>query len=134
MTERKTVRVRDIMKSPVTTIEGIATVSEALRKMHDEKTAFLVVNKRHDNDEYGMLLVTDIARKVLARGRSPERVNVYEIMTKPVIAVRPDMEIHHCAQLFAQYDLVRAPVVENGEVIGGVSPFAMVVEGMYSQL
>jgi hypothetical protein len=30
-------------------------------------------------------MVADIAKKVLARNRSPERTNVYEIMSKPVI-------------------------------------------------
>jgi hypothetical protein len=43
------------------------------------------VDKRNDNDEYGMVLISDIAKLVLAKDRSPDRVNVYEIMAKPLI-------------------------------------------------
>lgn len=124
-------RVRDIMKPHVGTIDGIATVADALKKMKSLKTSVLIVNKRHDDDEFGMLTSGDIARHVLAKDRAPERVNVYEIMTKPVISVAPDMDIRYCSRLFANYDLVRAPVVENKQVIGMVSPNALVLDGLY---
>ncbi|WP_020159074.1 MULTISPECIES: CBS domain-containing protein [Methylobacter] len=124
-------RVRDIMKTQVGTIDGIATVSDALKKMKTLKTSVLIVNKRHDDDEFGMITSGDIARHVLAKDRAPERVNVYEIMTKPVLSVPPDMDIRYCSRLFANYNLVRAPVVENKEVIGMVSPNALVLDGLY---
>jgi len=125
------IRVKDVMKAQVGTIDGIATVAEALKKMKSLKTSVLIVNKRHDDDEYGMITSGDIARHVLAKDRAPGRVNVYEIMTKPVINVTPDMDIRYCSQLFAHYDLVRAPVIENKQVVGMVSPNALVLEGLY---
>jgi CBS domain-containing protein len=128
---RVIIRVRDIMKTDFGTIDGIATVSEALNKMKTLKTAVLIVNKRHDDDEYAMINCGDIARHVLAKDRAPERVNVYEIMTKPVISVHPDMDIRYCSRLFANYNLVRAPVVENKKVIGIVSPNSLVLDGLY---
>jgi CBS domain-containing protein len=124
-------RVRDIMKTEVGSIDGIATVADALKKMKSLKTSVLIVNKRHDDDEFGMITSGDIARHVLAKDRAPERVNVYEIMMKPVISVDPDMDIRYCSRLFAQYDLVRAPVVENQQVVGMVSPNALVLDGLY---
>jgi CBS domain-containing protein len=124
-------RVRDIMKTEVGSIDGIATVADALKKMKSLKTSVLIVNKRHDDDEFGMITSGDIARHVLAKDRAPERVNIYEIMMKPVISVDPDMDIRYCSRLFAQYDLVRAPVVENQQVVGMVSPNALVLDGLY---
>ncbi|MGJ0430950.1 CBS domain-containing protein [Methylobacter sp.] len=124
-------RVRDIMKTEVGTIDGIATVADALKKMKALRTSVLIVNKRHDDDEFGMITSGDIARHVLAKDRAPERINVYEIMAKPVISVSPDMDIRYCSRLFAQYDLVRAPVVENQQVVGMVSPNALVLDGLY---
>ncbi|MEF3075870.1 CBS domain-containing protein [Methylobacter sp. Wu1] len=124
-------RVRDIMKTEVGNIDGIATVADALKKMKALRTSVLIVNKRHDDDEFGMITSGDIARHVLAKDRAPERVNVYEIMAKPVISVSPDMDIRYCSRLFAQYDLVRAPVVENQQVVGMVSPNALVLDGLY---
>jgi CBS domain-containing protein len=132
MTDKKTiVRVRDVMKTDFGTIDGIATVSDALKKMKAMKTSVLVVNKRHEDDEYGLVTAGDIARHVLARDRAPDRVNVYEIMTKPVVSVHPDMDIRYCSRLFATYNLVRAPVVDGRNVVGTISPNALVLDGLY---
>lgn len=129
--QRLIIRVRDVMKTDFGTIDGIATVAEALKKMKTLKTSVLIVNKRHDDDEYGLINSGDIARHVLAKDRAPERVNVYEIMSKPVISVHPDMDIRYCSRLFADYNLVRAPVIENRKVIGMVSPNSLVLDGLF---
>ena len=128
---RIVIRVRDVMKADYGTIDGIATIEDALKKMKALKTSVLVVNKRHDDDEYGMITSGDIARHVLAKDRAPDRVNVYEVMSKPVISVHPDMDIRYCSRLFANYNLVRAPVIENNKIIGMVSPNSLVLDGMY---
>lgn len=125
------IRVKDVMKTDFGTIDGIATVADALKQMKALKTAVLIVNKRHEDDEYGMLTSGDIARHVLAKDRAPERVNVYEIMNKPVISVHPDMDIRYCSRIFADYNLVRAPVLENNKIVGMVSPNSLVLDGLY---
>ena len=125
------IRVKDVMKTDFGTIDGIATVADALKKMKALKTAVLIVNKRNEHDEYGMVTSGDIARHVLAKDRAPDRVNVYEIMSKPIISVHPDMDIRYCSRLFANYNLVRAPVLENNKVIGMVSPNSLVLDGLY---
>jgi CBS domain-containing protein len=128
------IRVKDVMKTDFGTIDGIATVADALKQMKTLKTAVLIVNKRNEDDEYGMLTSGDIARHVLAKDRAPDRVNVYEIMSKPVITVHPDMDIRYCSRLFANYNLVRAPVVENNKVVGMVSPNSLVLDGLYKSV
>lgn len=125
------IRVKDVMKTDFGMIDRTATIAEALITMKTLKTSVLVVNKRHDDDEYGMLNSGDIARHVLAKDRAPERVNVYEIMSKPVISVHPDMDIRYCSRLFADYNLVRAPVLENKTIIGMISPNSLVLDGLY---
>lgn len=130
MNDRKITRVRDVMKTQFDLIDGMTTVAEALNAMQHVETKALIVKKRHADDEYGMVLISDIARQVLAKDRSPERVNVYEIMAKPVISVDPGMDIRYCARLFERFDLSRAPVVENGEVVGIVSFTDMVLRGL----
>jgi predicted transcriptional regulator len=67
---------------------------------------------------------------VLARDRSPERVNVYEIMSKPVVGVNPAMDIRYCARLFEKFGLSMAPVIEQGKVVGLVSYNDLVLKGM----
>ncbi len=130
MSERKLIRVREVMRSEFYTVDGMATVDEALRIMKQSNAESLIVNKRHDEDEHALLLISDIARHVLAEDRAPERVNVYEIMAKPIIAVDPAMDIRYCARLFTRFDLSRAPVLENGKVIGFVSFTDLVLRGL----
>jgi len=122
------VRVRDVMKTQVDMVEGLTTVADALRMMKHVETKALIVNKRHDDDEYGIVLISDIARHVLARNRAPERVNVYEIMSKPVVSVDPGMDIRYCARLFDKFGLARAPVLEGGKIVGIVSYTDMVMK------
>ncbi len=75
-------------------------------------------------------MLSEIARHVLAKDRSPTRVNVYEIMLKPVITVSPQMDIRYCARLFDRFNILRAPVVENDDVIGIVGFSDIVLRGM----
>jgi signal-transduction protein with cAMP-binding, CBS, and nucleotidyltransferase domain len=130
MSNRTIVRVRDVMKADFDMIDGKLTVKDALQTMKHVDTKTLIVNKRHEDDEYGMVLLSDIAKQVLARDRSPERVNIYEIMSKPVLAVDPAMDVRYCARMFEQFGLSRAPVIEQGKVIGIVSFTDMVLKGV----
>jgi CBS domain-containing protein len=134
MTEHNIIRVQDVMKHEFDMVDGMTTVSEALRKMKYVETKCLLVDKRHDDDEYGMVLISDIAKQVLAKDRAPDRVNIYEIMSKPVINVDPAMDIRYCARLFEHFGLSRSPVVDGGRVVGVVSYTDMVLRGMCSNL
>lgn len=126
----KIIRVRDVMKSEVDVVEGMMTVTEALQSMKYPDTRTLIVNKRHDDDEYGVVMFRDMAKKVLARDHSPNRVNIYEIMSKPVISVHPDMDIRYCTRLFDRFGLSRAPVLKRQKIIGLVSYTDIVLKGL----
>ena len=89
MSEPELVRVRDVMKVDFDVVDGLATVADALRDMKHIDTKALMVRKRNDDDEYGIVELEDIATEVLARNRAPERVNIYEIMEKPIDRGRP---------------------------------------------
>ena len=130
MSERKVVRIREVMKTKFDMVEGMVTVAEALKTMKHVETKALIVNKRHDDDEFGMVLLSDIAGEVLAKDKAADRTNVYEIMVKPALTISPEMDIRYCARLFARFHLSRSPVVEGGKVIGIVSLTDMVLRGM----
>ena len=130
MTNEKWGRVRDCMKPGVTEVDGKMDVLSAMKVMKNVGATSLIVKRRDEDDEYGLLLFSDIAKKVIAVDRAPERVNVYEIMAKPVLTVRPDMHVRYCARLFENFGIGHAPVVENGEIIGIVSYYRLVLYGL----
>ncbi|MDQ6978970.1 MAG: CBS domain-containing protein [Mariprofundaceae bacterium] len=126
------VTVRDVMKNKFDLVSSKATVREALNTMRHVETKCLIVDKYDDGDEYGIVVIADIAKQVLAKNRCADRMSIYEIMTKPAITVHPDMDIRHASRLFAQVGLTRAPVVDAAtrEVIGIVSYTDMVMNGL----
>ena len=127
------IRVRDVMKFEVDVVDGMLTVTEALKSMKYPDTRTLIVDKRHEDDEYGVVMFRDMAKKVLARDHSPNRVNIYEIMSKPVISVHPDMDIRYCTRLFDRFGLSRAPVLEDHKIIGLVSYTDIVLNGLITE-
>ena len=126
--------VRDCMRNEVTEIDGTMDVLSALKVMKKVGATSLIVKRRNDQDEYGLLLFSDIAKQVLANDRAPERVNVYEIMAKPVLTVRPDMQVRYCARLFEDFGISHAPVVEGDKIVGIVSFYLLVLHGLTPDL
>jgi len=112
------VQSRDVMSDNYVTIDGMATVAEAIEAMRQHNTDVIIVDKRNEHDAFGILVLADIAKQVLAKDRSPERVNVYEIMAKPVVSLPPQMDVRYCARLFERFGLSYAPVIENEQVLG----------------
>jgi len=128
--KRKIIRVSDVMKTEIDIVNGMMTVSEALRSLKYPDTRTMIVDKRNKDDEYGVVMFRDVALRVLAPNLSPDRINIYEIMSKPVVAVDPQMDIRYCTRLFDSFGLSRAPVVENGGILGLVSYTDIVMKGM----
>ena len=130
MSENKVVRVSDLMVSGVRTIDGLATVNEAMTAMKQFGVSSLVVNRRHDDDELGVVTVTDIAREVIATNRSPDRVNVYEIMSKPVLTVRSRMQARYAARLLVHFGISRTLVVDEAGNPEGILTLRDMVMGL----
>ena len=80
----------------------------------------LIVERRHEQDAYGIVTETDIVYKVAAYGVDPKKVRVFEIMTKPCITVNPDLGVEYVARLFANTRIRRAPVIKD-KLLGIIS-------------
>ena len=113
MKTRPVLRVSDIMRTGIHAIDGLATVAEAMALMRRHRVSSLVVPRRDDDDELGLILVSDIARKVIAKDRAPERVNVYEVMSKPVLTLPSRMQARYAVRLLVRFGISRAVVVDH---------------------
>jgi predicted transcriptional regulator len=131
---KKIIRAREIMHQRFCRLDGLATVSEGLAGIRACNGDAVIVNKRNEGDEIGLVLLSDIAKKVMANDRACERVSLYEIMAKPVVSVRPEMDVRYCARLFHNFGLSTAPVLdESGEVMGIVSYRELVLDGLWPE-
>ena len=120
MSESAVIRVGDVMTPSIKTIGRMATIAEAIEAMREAGVSSLVVERRDKKDEYGLVAITDIAREVIAVERPVHRVNVYEVMTKPVMCVPVDMQTKYAVRLLVGFKLSRALVVDQSRVPVGI--------------
>jgi CBS domain-containing protein len=130
MSERKITTLADVMTHGVVTIEPTATVREAVRLLREHDTSSLIVERRDEHDEFGVVVVTDIARDVLGTGASPDRVNVYEIMSKPVLTLPVEMNVVYAVRVLVRFKINRVMVVDHDRTpVGIVTLRDMVLRG-----
>jgi len=133
MKNKRLVRVKDVMTDNYQLVDGLMMTDQALEKMKETGAGVLIVDKRNENDEYGIVLLSDIAREVLAVSRAPGRVNIYEIMSKPVVSVDPNMDIRYCARLFNTLGFSYAPVIKQGQLLGIIGYADMLLKGLLTE-
>jgi CBS domain-containing protein len=121
---------KDVMTKKVVLVDGMATAKEAVEIMRKEKVESLIVKKRHPQDVCGIVNVHDFIKGVIIPDKTSEEVNVFEIMTKPLISIPADMEVHYVANLMVNVGIRMAPVEENGEYIGVVSLSDLILDNL----
>lgn len=120
----RTKKAADLMHHGVESIDGSATVAEALKKMRDRKVSSLIVNRRDPNDAWGIITKKDIVTKVIDPGptrRNLSSTKVHEVMSKPLITVSPGLAIKYCVRVMARAGVTRAPVFDGKEIVGILS-------------
>ncbi len=114
-------KAKDIMTTDVVTISGDATVAEAVALMKSRGVRSLIVERRNEDDAYGIVTQRDVVYKVVAKGLDPSQVRVHEIMAKPLVVVNPNLDVKYVARLLANLGLSRAPVIGDHRLLGVVS-------------
>lgn len=113
--------VREVMTRDPERIEGLATVQQALDRMKARNISSLVVERRDAQDEFGLLLVADVAREVIGQSRPLSRTNVYEAATKPAPTVDAGMNIKYAIRQMARLGLSHCVVLQGRDLVGLVT-------------
>ena len=115
--------VADILKSKpddtVHTIGPAELVYEAMRLMTENHIGALVVIE--GGAIVGIVTERDYAQKMALRGRASRSTPVRDIMTSPVISVRPDQTSEDCMVLMGTHHMRHLPVLDEGKLVGMVS-------------
>jgi len=123
-------KARDIMTTEVVTVDGSASVAEAVRLMKEKGVRALIVERRSEDDAYGIVTQRDIVYSVMAERKDPTKVAVHEVMTKPLVVVNPNLDAVYVARLMAQKGLSRAPVIYEQKLQGVVSVTDLITKAM----
>jgi len=121
---------KDVMNKKVILVDGMVTAKDAVEIMRKEKVESLIIKKRHPQDACGIVNVHDFIKGVIIQDKTSDEVNLFEIMTKPVVSVPADMDVKYVASLLTNVGIRMAPVEENGEYIGIVSLSDLILENL----
>ena len=112
-----------ILKSkPEQAVHAVApstSVLEAVKLMAEKNIGALLVME--DQKIAGMVTERDYARKIILMARSSKETPVRDIMTSPVMYVRPDQTNEECMALMTDNRVRHLPVVDNGRLVGLIS-------------
>ena len=125
--ERFYIPVRDVMTAQTELVDGLATMREAVNQMKDKNIHALIVNKRDEKDDFGLITVNEIATEVIEPNRSLDRTAVYEFMIKPALTVHAEKNIRYAIRLLSRSGETRAIVTEDGHAVGFVTLADMVL-------
>lgn len=103
----------------VHTIGPDDTVFDAVRVMAEKEVGALVVTEH--GRVSGIVTERDYARKIALLGRASRVTRVREVMSAPVLCVRPEQSADECMALMTERRLRHLPVVRNGELLGLIS-------------
>ena len=113
-------KLRQIMTSQVIRIHPEETVAVAARMLTHYNVGILPVCG-NDGRLCGLVTDRDIVTRCLAAGKNPEETAVSDVMTRQIIAARPDTDASVAASLMGSKQIRRLPVMENGRLCGMVS-------------
>jgi CBS domain-containing protein len=104
-------KVEDIMVEGVLTVEADATVMKAVKIMNENEIGCLIVTRR--SKAVGIITERDLLKRVISKSKNPKKTKVREIMTKPLIAGHPDMDLEEATKLMFKMKIKKLPVVES---------------------
>jgi CBS domain-containing protein len=95
------------------------SVFDAIRQMAERNVGALVV--KDGEPVVGLVSERDYARKIVLLDRSSRDTAVREIMTSPVMYVRPAQTVEECMALMTDKRLRHLPVMDGGRLLGLIS-------------
>lgn len=130
-------RVEDVMRPNVVTIDIRYNARQAAKMMDYRSVSSLVVMSR--KKLAGILTEKDLVTRVVAKGRDPEKAKVGDIMTQPVVIVRPDASLESAIQVMLMQGIKKLPVLggEFGEDMVGIlslTDVAMLYPALYATM
>ncbi len=113
------VLVKDVMSTPVLTVDIKKTARDAGKLMRKHRKGFLVVTEK--NKPAGVISESDLIEEIVCKSAKADKIKLENFMHEPIIAVDPDDELLTASRKMKENNIHRLPVVAEGRVVGVVS-------------
>ncbi len=121
MSSEKITLVRDIMVTDVATISPLASLREALVLMRKRGVKSLPVEPKAPHDAWGIITYRNLLSTILAEDGDIDLINVYDVYSKPAVAVSPELSLQPVAAMMINHGFRRLLVLENNQLQGIIS-------------
>lgn len=117
---RSRMLVRDVMTSPVVTVNQDEPVDKVAQLMNKHHIGCVIVTTE-DEKPIGIITERDLAERVVAKDVRPSEVIAKEIMSAPLVTVHSEKTISEAAKRMSLRDIRRLAVMHRGELAGIIS-------------
>ena len=112
--------VRDVMSSPVITMDENGFSNQAAAAMEQNDVGAVIVTNK-SGQSIGIITERDLVLRVIAKNLKPDTVKAKEIMTTPLVNIEPEATISEAARRMNRLDIRRLGVFYKGNLVGIVS-------------
>jgi CBS domain-containing protein len=112
--------VKDIMSSPVVTLDEDET-SNKVANLMDENDLGCVIISNKTGKPVGIITERDLVIRVLAKNLVPDAIKAKEIMTSPLVTITPEATISEAARRMSRLDIRRLGVIYKDNLVGVIS-------------
>jgi CBS domain-containing protein len=112
--------VKDIMSSPVVTLDENATSNKVATLMNENDLGCVIITNKAGKP-VGIITERDLVIRVLAKNLVPGAVKAKEIATSPLVTILPDATISEAARRMSRLDIRRLGVVYKDNLVGVIS-------------
>jgi len=112
--------VKDIMSSPVVTLDEDET-SNKVANLMDENDLGCVIISNKAGQPVGIITERDLVIRVLAKNLVPDAIKAKEIMTSPLVTITPEATISEAARRMSRLDIRRLGVFYKDNLVGVIS-------------
>ena len=112
--------VKDVMTSPVITIDENGFVLEASKLMAENDLGCIIVTGKEEKP-LGILTEKDLVVRVLAKNAQASKIRVKDVMTSPLMTIEPDTTLSEAARKMSRLNIRRFGVLYKGNLVGILS-------------
>jgi len=112
--------VKDVMSSPVITVDEDATVDKAAQLMADGHIGGIIVTSK-DGKPLGIITELDFVTRVVAKNLQPSKLTAKEVMSSPLVTIDPDETLSESARRMSRLNIRRLGVMYKGKLVGILS-------------
>lgn len=113
--------VKDIMTSPVITIDEDTTVDKAAQLMKEHNLGCVIITSKKGKKPLGVITERDLVTRVLAKNAKASKLIAKDVMTTPLITVDPNETLSEAARRMSRLNIRRMGVIYKGNLVGIVT-------------